>query len=122
MFLIKALLMSIFPFYRIDFPVNLIPTSIAYIEYNKGQEIKNTNLNTKEIASIKDFFSKNMNGWRYDLTTYAPRHLLTSPNIKINCLDEGTIVANFRENGDDWIQISKKTAIGSCTDLHKGQR
>jgi hypothetical protein len=116
LFMIKAILMSFLPFYRVDFPVELFPKEITYVEYDHGREVGRITLNEKEGSYIvlKELFIKNRNGWRYDLTTYAPGHLFISSKMKINCLNDGALVVNYEDKSSDWIQISKKDGVDSC--------
>ena len=114
MFFIKAILMSILSFYRVDFPVNALPKEFTYIEYKKGRELGKQTIKENEAAyiALKKLMSEERQGWRYDSATYVPNHMFNSLKMKINCLDK-TLVVNYEDDGD-WIQISKKDVKVSC--------
>ncbi|MBB6243642.1 hypothetical protein [Rhodanobacter sp. MP1X3] len=108
MFFLKAILMLIFPFYRVNLPVFEYPSDLTYAEYNHGIATKNVSLSksNQTYIDLRIFLDREKAGWKYDLTTYAPYHLFTSKIIKINCIDN-KVVINFR-NDDVWVQISKQ--------------
>jgi hypothetical protein len=109
----KALLMQFFWFYRIDFPMELFPKDLTYTRFKQGTVIGKRHLDPHEYERIKGLFSKNKNGWRYDMVSYAPDHLYTSPEMNINC--GGTrLVVNYPQADKRWIQVSKEIAAGSC--------
>lgn len=115
LFWFKAVLMSILPFYRVDFPIEVFPKELTYIEYSHGREIGKKILREEEMSyiALKELFAKNRSGWRYDLNTYSPGRLFNSTKMKINCLD-GALVVNYENRASDWVQISKKDVLGSC--------
>jgi hypothetical protein len=122
MFFIKAILMSILSFYRVDFPVNVLPKEFTYIEYKQGRELARLTINENEAAyiALKKLIFEEKQGWRYDLATYVPKHMFNSPKMKINCLDK-TLVVNYEDDGD-WIQISKKDVKGSCPSVSLNEK
>lgn len=115
MFLVKAFLMGVLPFYRVSFPLDLIPNKMEYIEYKQGHELgkafvqKGQNAYTQLYALLK----KEKQDWRYDMTTYAPEYLYSSPKFRINCFD-GALIVNYQDEKNDWVQISKKIDGMSC--------
>ena len=115
LFWFKAILMSFIPFYRADFPMEAFPKELTYIEYNHGREMGKKILHDEEKSyiALKEFFSKNVTGWQYDLNTYAPGRLFNSTKMRINCLD-GALVVNYEDKAKAWIQITKKDVSGSC--------
>jgi hypothetical protein len=112
-FAIKATLMSILPFYQVDFPVDLFPKELNYLEYKLGTETASKTLTEKETETLKEFIFKNKDGWRYDLTTYAPARYFRSPSMTINCSGAGLVV-NYADKDNNWVQISKKASGGAC--------
>lgn len=114
-FFIKSILMSILPFYRVNFPVEIFPKNFIYIEYSHGKEVAKTeiNINDESYINLKELVTKQTKDWRYDLTTYAPNHTFNSKGIKINCLNT-TLVVNYEYSNGNWIQISKQILNGSC--------
>jgi hypothetical protein len=114
-FFLKAVLMSFLPFYRVDFPVEPFPKELTYIEYDQGREVGKRILSEKETSyiALKELFTNNEHGWRYDLNTYSPGRLFISSKMKINCID-GALVVNYESKESDWVQISKKDVTGSC--------
>lgn len=119
MFFIKAVLMSLLPFYRVEFPAEEFPKDFAYIEYSHGQELgkRTVNENDSTYTALKKLISDEKQGWRYDLTTYAPNHIFNSPKLKINCFGK-TIVVNYEKAHNGWVQISKNDIKGSCPSVH----
>jgi hypothetical protein len=106
--------LSLLPFYRVDFPVDLVPGEMIYVEFNKGHEVRRKNLSEKEIHALKEFFTKNKKGWRGDAVTYAPNHVFTSANMKINCFKGGDVVVNYADKDLEWKQIAIKESVGAC--------
>ena len=113
-FTLKAIFMSLLPFYRADFPIEDFPIALAYVEYKQGHQVGKKSLVEEERSALKEFFIKNGNGWRYDVATYAYGRLFTSPAMQINCLHDGSVVVNYAAKGEGWVQISKKDLQGSC--------
>jgi hypothetical protein len=114
MVFIKAVLMSILSFYRLDLAISELPKEFTYLEYKQGRELGKKTIKEGDAAyfSLKKFISEERQGWRYDFTTYAPNHVFRSPKMEINCLDKAFVI-NYEDNGD-WIQISKKDIRVSC--------
>ncbi len=115
MFLFKAILMSLLPFYLADFPLESWPKDFLYIEYNHGRELRKQPITEGDTSyvELKKMLSKESQGWRYDLTSYVPSHTFNSPKMRINCTDNSLIV-NYESGDNTWIQISKKGIGGSC--------
>lgn len=109
-FVIKAFLMGILPFYRIDFPVELLPTKMDYAEYRQGHLFKKAEVDT---LYLKNLMKTEKNGWRYDFTTYAPGRLFSAPKFRVNCLSDFMIV-NYEVDDKNWVQISKKITAVPC--------
>jgi hypothetical protein len=113
------LLMWMLPFYRVEFPVDLMPNDFTYIEYEHGrvvgkQAIKN---NDETYIALKKLIVEEKKDWEYDLTTYAPNRLFNSPKMKVNCLNNALVV-NYEDRDKEWVQISKKVTKGSCPVVH----
>ena len=106
--------LSLLPFYSVDFPVDLIPTEITYVEYDKGQEVRRKTLSEKEMHALKAFFIQNKKGWRSEVNSYAPNHAFTSATMKINCFAAGGVVVNYADKNNAWTQISIKESVGAC--------
>ena len=107
--------MSVLPFYRVEFPVAVMPKEFIYVEYNRGRELGKRTIkeNDEAYTVLKKLIVEERQGWRYDLTTYAPNYTFNSLKMKINCLDNALVV-NYEDDDNDWIQISKKGVKGSC--------
>src|SRR6476469_3803940 len=110
---IGTMWLSFLPFYRVDFPVDLVPKALTYVEHDKGREVSRRSLSDKEVHALKEFFIKNKSGWRGEPNTYAPNHEFTSATMKINCFDGGGVVVNYAEK-NAWTQISIKESVGAC--------
>lgn len=119
MFLLQAILMNIFPFYRVDFPINLLPKNFVYIEYSKISNSKELIIKEGDTTYtlLRDFIFKEKEGWSYDLTTYAPNKTFNSSKMKINYTNNFLIV-NYENKNNEWTQISKK-CIENCTFFFK---
>lgn len=113
MIAIKALLMQFLWFYRIDFPMELFPKELTYKKIEQGAEVGKRHLNQQEYESVKGLFYKYKNGWRYDMVSYAPSHIYTSPEMNINC-GGNRLVVNFAQADKRWVQVSKEITAGSC--------
>lgn len=115
MFFIKAILMSALPFYRVDFPIDPFPIDFIYVEYSHGKELGRQAIKEKGDAytALRKLILNEKEGWRYDLTTYAPDHTFVSPKMKINCLGN-VLVINYEDANNGWIQISKGNIKGLC--------
>lgn len=112
-FVFKATLMSLLPFYHVNFPVDLFPKELAYVEFSQGRELGKKTLTEKERGALEEMLVKNKDEWRYDVKTYAPGPTYTSSTMKINC--EGrALVVNYPDKDNGWIQISKKNSVGTC--------
>lgn len=118
-FFIKAALMSLLPFYRVDFPMDAFSKYFIYVEYDHGHELGRHAIkeNDTAYAALKKLLSDEKQGWRYDLTTYAPNHTFSSPKLKINCLDN-ILVVNYQDAHNNWAQISKKNIGSFCPSVH----
>ncbi|MES2259658.1 MAG: hypothetical protein V4724_14135 [Pseudomonadota bacterium] len=116
--IIKIFLMNIFPFYRVEFPMNLFPKDFTYAKFDHGKELgkKIINENDETYIALKKLISIEKKGWNYDLTTYAPKNTFNSKKIKINCIDK-TIVVNYINSNNDSVQISKKLISNSCPSI-----
>ncbi|PZN84122.1 MAG: hypothetical protein DM484_03240 [Candidatus Methylumidiphilus alinenensis] len=114
-FLVKALLMSVLPFYRVEFPMELFPKQFNYSTYADGKPSKGQTVGVGDAMyeTLKASLNQEKQGWRYDFTTYAPAHAFDSPSMKINCLDS-VVVANYKDGSDGWVQISKHVPSGFC--------
>lgn len=124
MFFIKAILMMLFPFYRIELPVASLPNEFQYQTYERGA-ITYTKVIKKDdphYQQLKKIIIENKNGWKYDFVTYAPTHIFKSDALNINCIGK-LIIINFKSNSNDgWEQISKETNEDSCTNIIKKAR
>lgn len=87
-----------------DFPIQLIPSQLEVIEYQKGQVIVNKTLNTSQ--QFIAYFEKNKKGWYSSCVSYAPHYVLSSPQIQINISEEKVIV-NYRHEKESYQQITK---------------
>jgi hypothetical protein len=111
-FIVKALLMTVLPFYRTEFPLLSYPQIFTYKEYDKGKVMITTELNEKNIqySELKSILLAQTGGWKYDFNSYAPKKYFTSKSIQVNCLDN-FIVVNYKIGSklgeEKWIQISK---------------
>lgn len=110
MIFFKFLLMCILPFYRIDFPINNISTEFTEVYYEKSIPVERDPCKNiqKRYSEIYSFFSKERSGWKYDIDTYAPYHIINFQKMTINVFTKDFIVVNYLENGK-YIQISKRT-------------
>jgi hypothetical protein len=106
MFLVKALLMMVIPFYRVDFPVELYPKSFTYREYGKVEERRTISDSNTEYVALKIFLVEQKHGWSYDFSDYAPGRRFSSPKMIVNCLRSGVVV-NYEVSNGEWVQISK---------------
>lgn len=114
-FFLQALLMSILPFYRVDFPVDRFPKEFEYVEYDNGHEIDKTVVKEGDqtYAALKTFIFEEKAGWRYDLNTYANVRVFSAKDVKINCLKDAVVINYEKEKPDKWVQISKDVK-GAC--------
>jgi len=108
MFMLKAILMMIFPFYRINLPPNIYPQSFTYSEYDHGVVVNKKIVAHGDVlyVALRDQLKKESSGWKYDITTYAPQYLFSSDLVKINCTGK-MVVINYEQDGS-WLQISKE--------------
>ena len=100
---------------QVEFPVDLLSqqfTTSTYIEGKASQEtiVKKGDV---EYDALKKLFSQETQGWQYDPTTYAPKHVYDSPTMGINCL-ESSVIVNYKDRDARWIQISKQLPRGFC--------
>jgi hypothetical protein len=107
MFALKAILMLIFPFYRVNVPINIYPENLMYVEYSHGVVVGEMDIayGDELYVALRDQLKKESGGWRYDMTTYAPQRLFSSEKLKINCIGK-VVVINYEQDGG-WVQISK---------------
>jgi hypothetical protein len=108
MFLLKALLMMVVPFYRVDFPVELYPKSFTYTEFRGGkvEETRTVSNSDSEYVALKTFLVEQKHGWSYDFLDYATWRKFSSPKMTVNCLRSGVVV-NYEVDDGQWVQISK---------------
>lgn len=107
--LIKAVLMAALPGYRVDIPITEIPREFSYSEHQAGREVARGKIFEKDRVHVEltELITRERHGWRYDLTTYAPRRIFKAPNMNINCT--GTkVVVNYDDPSRGWVQISKE--------------
>lgn len=107
MFTLKAILMFIFSFYRVNIPMNIYPQNLTYAEYSHGVVVSKRGVAYSDAlyVALRDQLKKEGSGWKYDMTTYAPQQLFSSERLKINCTGR-VVVINYEQNGS-WVQISK---------------
>lgn len=115
MFVLKAILMLILPFYRVNLPSHIYSDSAIYREYSHGRIVKQVSLNKGDKAYIEliQFLKKQQTGWKYDLATYVPKRVFLSSDLTVNCLNDNVVI-NYKSDGD-WVQVSKKTGIACPT-------
>jgi hypothetical protein len=119
MFVLKALLMMLIPFYRVDFPIDQLPPSLTYVVYSNGKEITEKTIESKDppYIELRETLVKERAGWRYDLNTYAPEIIFKGPGMVINCR-KNAIVVNFQlTNSQTWVQISKTIDKANCANI-----
>lgn len=113
-FFVKALLMSVLPFYRIDFVADPYPSEVTYLAYREGTPAQESVLDASEIDALRKLLENNKRGWRYDLTSYAPKYVFASSTMNVNCSDDGRLVVNYQKASTQWVQISRTNFVGSC--------
>lgn len=107
MFILKAIIMLIIPFYRVSIPLNIYPQNLTYLEYFHGTIVtrKMLSYNSDTYVALRVILAKQAKGWKYDFVTYAPNHLFSSSTFRVNCIDN-KIIINY-EQRDNWVQVSK---------------
>lgn len=112
--LLKALLMSIFPFYRTTFPEANIPPAFTYVIYSNGAKIQEKRIAAGDVEydAIKRVLIFERTGWIYDFNTYVPARVYSSTTMNINCWGGGLVV-NYKD-GAHWAQISKLALRTPC--------
>ena len=109
--------MAVLPFYRVDFPIDQLNHEFTYREYSQGKEIGSRVVTESEYIALKKVLEEEKAGWKYDITTYAPEHIFSASNMKIDC-SESTIVVNFQVEAEtSWEQISKKNIKKQCPSI-----
>ena len=108
-FFLKAVLMSVLPFYRVGFPVHKIPKQFTYVEYDNGRATEEHLVKEGDdtYVSLNNLLTRERAGWRYDFNTYANARVFSSHVMTINCLKNALIV-NYEDQDDaQWVQMSK---------------
>ena len=115
MFALKAFLMAILPFYKMDFPVRPVSTDWSYTRYVEGKVVEELKIAPKSSMQkeLQMMLSTQSKGWKYDISTYAPDHLYVSTSIRVNCV-KGALVVNYISSGGDDMQISKDLPLLKC--------
>ena len=107
MIILKAILMLLLPFYRVDISIPEYPEYVIYKTYNNGSVVFQTKINYNDAAYVKlrEKIKTEKHGWKYDLNTYSPHQIFSAPGLEINCT-KGIIVINLEQNSKP-IQLSK---------------
>lgn len=115
MFLLNAFLMAVFPSYRVDFPVQKIPAVFSYAAYHQGQHTVKKTINATDAThlKLKSQLLLERHGWRYDVISYVPNKVFSSPAMTINCMGRSMVV-NVEVQPGNWVQISKDALHDVC--------
>ena len=113
MFVVKAMLMMLIPWYRVCMPQNLVTGDALYQRYVRGTIVENMKIkhDSSILKRLNDDISKNKCGWAYDISTYASNRTFVLNHAKINCMDN-SIVINYSV-GKTAVQVSKSVR-GGC--------
>jgi len=115
MFLLSAFLMNLFPSCRVDFPLQKIPERYSYTAYDRGIPTMHKTLGADDASyrKLKAQLLHERHGWRYDVISYAPHQLFSSPSMTINCMGRSMVV-NYEVKPGEWMQISKDALQDVC--------
>lgn len=102
-FFFKAYLMMILPFYRVDLPNTDLPSKVTYQVHVNGQTMSQLLLDKKQIEVLKKVLIDEMDGWKYDLTSYVPSRTYVGYDLNINIVGN-LVVVQDKEYG----QLSKE--------------
>jgi hypothetical protein len=114
MFFLKAVLMMLIPFYRVDLESVNILQKVTYQVFVNGQLQTQLLLDNNQVSILKNIFEKEKRDWKYDLATYIPSRRYVAYGLQIN------IVGNLVVLNDESIgQISKEFSASHLNKLEK---
>ena len=91
----------------------LFPERFNLVIYENGKEKKSYELDSgnSSYKSLKEWYCRNLKGWRIDWKTYMPQTLWSSEKLKINIINQQNIVVvNYSDSAGRWKQVSKVIA------------
>ena len=115
MFVTKALLMSIIPFWQIAAPAIVVPETVVFEKHKNGKVIFWSNLTprNKQFYNVTKMVFDNSRAWKYDLNTYVPSRTYTAPAFYLNCTDS-LIILNYEDTPGSSSQISRHNFPKIC--------
>ena len=103
MIVVKAFLMSVLSFWRMDLPPEArnFGDSLEIIRYENGKEISKDVFDKKspKYQALTVFLNSNIGKWKYDVVSYVPSVEIKSNGIIFNCLKAKAIVSYLDANG-----------------------
>jgi len=108
-FILKAVVMLAIPWYRTDLNLWSLPKSFEYVEFSQGKEMSRRPVSVGDVdySTLKNFLLSEREGWRYDLSSYAPNRIFKSVDLSVNFLVNNWIVVNYKNAEGEWLQLSK---------------
>lgn len=103
MFFLKAFLMMVLPFYRVDLNLTSFPQKITYQIFVNGQLQNQLLLDSNQTKILKKVLETEKGGWKYDLASYVPSRRYIGEEVQINIVGN-LVVVNDKELG----QLSKE--------------
>lgn len=118
MIVVKAFLMSVLSFWRMDLPpeAHNFGDSLEIVRYENGKEISKDIFDKKspKYQALTVFLNSNIGKWKYDVVSYVPSVEIRSNGITFNCLKAKAIVSYLDANGNPVQLSSDDGSISYC--------
>lgn len=107
--MIKAFLMSIMPFWRVEMPPEAysLGPEIQIITYKNGSEGRTIKLVQSDpgYQQIIHYLTQSKKAWKYYAISYAPKILIRGNGITLNCFNQSSVVY-FNDQNNNPTQLS----------------
>lgn len=116
MIAIKALLMSVLSFWRIDLPPEALNfgEQMEIVEYKNGKELPHVVVgkNDPRYIAILEFLKNKK--WKNDIASYSPSILVRSNGITLNCRQKNAVIYYLNEKNQSLQFSSDSIDIVNC--------
>jgi hypothetical protein len=116
MITVKALLMSVFSFWRVDLPAEALNFGVQMevVEYKNNKELSKISISKDDPRYVRILEYLKSQKWKNDVTTYAPSILVRGNGVTLNCRQKNAVIYYSNQNNKT-LQFSSDTSdIANC--------